>query len=102
MSNLSSPTSSQYYRLLKISLPGFGGDILQWQSFRDSYESMINSNVNLTDVQKFTLLKSQLEGTCSAASVIEGFARINANYALAIDFLKERFSQQQKITHDAM
>ena len=83
-------------------MPSFSGDILQWQSFWDSYESTIyvHSNVNLTDVQKFTYLKSQLEG--SAASVIEGFAMSYANYARAIDLLKERFGQHLKITHAAM
>ena len=35
-------------------------------------------------------------------SVIEGFAMTNANYARAIDLLKERFGQQQKLTHEAM
>ena len=94
--SLTSSNSAQYYRLPKISLPYFSGDILQWQSFWDSYESTIHSSVNLTDVQKFTYLKSQLEG--SAASVIEGFAMTNANYARAIDLLQERFGQQQKIT----
>ena len=58
VSNLSSSHSTQYYRLPKISLPSFSGDILLWQFFWDSYESTIHSNVNLTDVQKFTYLKS--------------------------------------------
>lgn len=91
---------SHFYRLPKMSLPIFSGDILQWQSFWDSYESNIHTNVNLTDVQKFTYLKSQLEG--KAARVIEGFAMTNANYARAIDLLRERFGKQHKITHAAM
>ena len=95
-----SANSAQFYRLPKMALLSFSGDILQWQPFWDSYESTIHANTNLTDVQKFTYLKSQLEG--SAASVIEGFAMTNANYARAIDLLKERFDQQQKITHAAM
>jgi hypothetical protein len=81
-------------------LPGFRGDILQWQSFRDSYESTIHTNVNLTDVQKLTYLKSQLEG--NASRVIEVFAMTNANYARAIDLLRERFGKQHKITHAAI
>lgn len=62
--------------------------------------STIHSNANLTDVQKFTYLKSQLEGT--AARVVEGFAMTNANYVRAIELLKERFGKQQKITHATM
>ena len=47
------------------------------QSFWDSYESTIHSNV-------------------------KGFAMTNANYAHAFDLLQERFSQQQKITNKAL
>ena len=90
----SSVNSAQFYRLPKISLPCFNGDILQWQSFWDSYGSTIHTNVNLTDVQKFTYLKS--------AHVIEGFAMTSANYTRAIDLLRERFGKQNKIKHAAM
>ena len=95
-----SSNSTQFYRLPKIALPSFSGDILRWQTFWDSYESTIHMNANLTDVQKFTYLKSQLEG--NAARVIEGFAMTNANYARAIDLLKERYGQQHKIIHASM
>ena len=57
-----SSSPSQYHRLPKLSLPTFNGDILQWQTFWDSFESTIHLNVNLTDVQKFSYLKSQLVG----------------------------------------
>ena len=104
MSSLSSSSSSansaQFYRLPKISLPSFSGDILQWQSFGDSYESIIHCNANLTNAQKFTYLNSQLEG--AAACVIEGFTMTNANYTHAIDFMKERFGKQRRITHATM
>ena len=96
----SSVNSAQFYRLPKISLSCFNGDILQWQSFWDIYRSTIHTNVNLTDVQKFMYLKSQLEG--NAARVIEGFAMTSANFTRAIDLLRERFGKQNKITHAAM
>ncbi|XP_053402668.1 uncharacterized protein LOC128557990 [Mercenaria mercenaria] len=98
VSNIS--PNSQYHRLAKLSLPTFSGNILEWQTFWDSFESTIHYNVNLTDVQKFSYLKSQLEHT--AARVIDGFAMTNANYTRAIDLLKERFGQQHKITHATM
>ena len=95
-----SSSSSQYHRLPKLSLPTFNGDILQWQTFWDSFESTIHLNVNLTDVQKFSYLKSQLES--DAARTIDSFALTNANYARAVDLLKERYRQQHKITHATM
>ena len=57
-------------------------------------------NINLTDVQKFSYLKSLLES--DAARMVDGFALTNSNYARAIDLMKERYGQQHKITHATM
>jgi len=50
-----STSSTQFSKLPKLTLPTFDGDILQWQSFWDYFESSIHSNGNLTDVQKFDI-----------------------------------------------
>jgi len=92
--------TSQYHRLPKLTLPTFNGDIFLWQTFWDSFESTVHLNVNLTDVQKFSYLRSLLE--CDAARTIDGFKLTNANYARAVDLLKERFGQQHKLTHATM
>ncbi|XP_060588880.1 uncharacterized protein LOC132744245 [Ruditapes philippinarum] len=89
--------TSLYQRLPKLSLPVFSGDILEWQSFWDAFDSSVHQNPNLTEVQKFNYLKTQLEG--SAANVIQGFALTHANYIQAVDLLKERFGQSHKIIH---
>ena len=39
-----SSTRSDYHKLPKLNLPTFEGDILNWQSFWDSYESAIHTN----------------------------------------------------------
>ena len=95
-----STTSSQNHRLPKLDLPYFNGDVLQWQTFWDSYESTIHYNSSLTDIQKFSYLKAQLQS--NAAQAIEGFALTNANYCTAINLLKERFGQTHKIIHGYM
>jgi len=87
-------------KLPKLTLPTFDGDILQWQSFWNSFESSIHSNGNLTDVQKFGYLKAQLEG--AAAMTVERFALTNANYTRAVVFLRERYGQHCKIVHATM
>ncbi|XP_060568771.1 uncharacterized protein LOC132727352 [Ruditapes philippinarum] len=92
--------SAQYHRLPKLSLPKFNGDILSWQTFWDSFESTVHLNCNLTDVQKFSYLKSQLEG--EANRTIDGFALTNTNYARATELLKERYGQKHKIIHATM
>lgn len=50
-------------RLPKLTLSSFDGDITQWLSFWDSYQAAIHSNTDLSDVQKFTYLKSLVERT---------------------------------------
>jgi len=58
-------------RLSKQSLPIFAGDPLQWQGFWDSINAAVNANPDLTGVQKFTYLHTQVRG--DAARVIAGF-----------------------------
>ncbi len=86
---------SSFHRLPKLILPTFGGDVAQWQSFWDSYESAVHLNHTLSDVQKFNYLRSLLQDTASTA--IAGFQLTNANYQNAIDLLKQRFGQSHKI-----
>ena len=95
----SSITSSNY-RLPKLTLPTFSGELLKWQHFWDSFESTVHNNITLTDVQKFSYLQSQLDG--DAARTIEGFPLTNANYNRAVQLLRERFGQTHKITHAYM
>ncbi|XP_063417007.1 uncharacterized protein LOC134699325 [Mytilus trossulus] len=87
---------SSNHRLPKLTLPTFNGNILEWPSFWDSYESAVHYNPTLTDVQKFNYLNAQLEN--EAAQTIAGFSLTNANYAEAVNVLIERFGQTHKIT----
>ena len=96
----SSSTSSQNHRLPKLSLPHFNGEILDWQYFWDSYESTVHLNHTLTDVQKFSYLKSLLQ--FDAANVISGLTMTNANYHKAIELLTKRYGQPHKITNAYM
>ena len=83
-----SSLSSQNHHLSKLSLPHFNRDILDWQYFLDSYELTVQLNHTLTDVQKFSYLKSLLQ--FDAASVISGLTMTNANYHKAVDLLVNR------------
>ncbi|XP_060591844.1 uncharacterized protein LOC132746639 [Ruditapes philippinarum] len=85
---------SFHHKLPTISMPTFSGDLLTYQTFWDSFESSVHNNPSLTDVQKFSYLKSLLEG--DAARTIDGFALTNANYSQALCLLKERYGQKQK------
>ena len=82
-------------RLPKLNLRSFDGDILQWLSFWDSFQAAVHSNTALSDVQKFTYLKSLVERT--ARDAISGLTLSADNYKEAVDILERRFGNKQKI-----
>ena len=92
------PTSSHMSRLPKLNLPTFSGNPLNWNTFWDSFNVAVNSNPNLEGVQKFNYLRAQLSGDASRA--IAGFPLTNNNYKQAVDLLKARFGEPQKIINN--
>jgi len=80
-------------KLLQIVLPKFNGEITKFQAFWDSFESAINRNPNLSEVDKFNDLTALLEGT--AACSIQGLPPSEANYHAATEILMERFGKKQ-------
>ena len=82
-------------KLPELLLSKFDGDITTWHSFWDSYESAVHNNASLSDVNKFTYLKSLV--LKSVKDAIEGLALTAANYEEAVAILKKRFGNQQLI-----
>jgi len=87
-------------KLPKLTLPTFSGNISEWQTFWDSFDSAVHQNPILTDVQKFSYLRSLIEG--SAAMAIGGFPLTGRNYQNAIELLRERYGQTHKIIDNFM
>ena len=95
-----SANSSQYHKLPKLNMPTFDGNVLNWQSFWDSFSSAVHENAYLSDVQKFNYLKSQLYG--EASQCVAGLQITNTNYWQAIHILMQRFGQEHKIVNAYM
>ncbi|VDI39015.1 Hypothetical predicted protein [Mytilus galloprovincialis] len=89
-----------YHKLPKLNLPTFGGNMLEWQPFWDSFSAAVHDNLSLNDVQKFNYLKSQLFG--EATQCIAGLQITNTNYGQALHVLKQRFGQPHKIVQTYM
>ena len=77
----------------KIELPHFDGNPLNFQSFWDLFESTVDKNEHLSDVDKFSYLKNLLSS--SAAATISGLTLTNGNYKEAVNLLKERYGNPQ-------
>ncbi|XP_068232198.1 uncharacterized protein [Palaemon carinicauda] len=81
-------------KLPKLELPKFSGEVTQWQSFWDQYNSHIDAT-DLPVISKFTYLLSLLEG--DARNVVKGLAHTSANYPVACKLLKERYYKPERI-----
>lgn len=87
--------SSGKAKLPKLSLKSFDGDITKWATFWDCYRSAIHDNESLSDVDRFTYLKSLVER--SAKESIDGLTLTSANYHEATSILERRFGNRQQI-----
>ena len=83
INTLSTRSSTQTHsRLPKLTLPTFNGNPLQWQTFWDSFIAAVDSNTDLSLVQKFGYLRAQLQG--DAANAIGGLPLTDANYTHSV------------------
>ncbi|UYV83677.1 hypothetical protein LAZ67_23002041 [Cordylochernes scorpioides] len=81
--------------LPKINLPIFNGDSANWLSFREIFNSTINSNQTLTEIQKFQYLNVSVKGP--AEKLIRGFPISEKNYQQAWDTLCNRFNNRREL-----
>lgn len=82
-------------KLPTLTLPTFNGNYEQWLLFKDSFESLININDNLTAIQKFQYLRSSLKD--EALKVIQSLETTTGNYRIAWDLLKKSYENKRLI-----
>ena len=96
----SGTTHGPNVKLPKISLPRFNGNPVKWTPFWDSFQSAIHLNTEISDVDKFSYLRSLLDST--AYDAIAGLTLSTANYQQAVEFLCKRFGNKQVIISNHM
>ncbi|XP_062538987.1 uncharacterized protein LOC134207279 [Armigeres subalbatus] len=89
------PVQQMRVKLPEIKLPTFDGTIKEWPSFRDSFQSLIASNMQLSDVDKFSYLLSSLSK--EAKRVVEVIEVTSDNYAVAWELLEKRYENKYLI-----
>jgi hypothetical protein len=82
-------------KLPELTLNTFEGDITTWNSFWDAHESAVHNNSALSNIDKFTYLKSLVAR--SARDAIEGLPLTASNYEEAIGILQKQFGNKQLI-----
>lgn len=90
----SSPVQTRHkLKLPQASLPTFSGRYEEWMSFQDTFKTMIDDQVDLTNVEKLQYLKSTLTG--DAARKIQVFSITEDNYARAWNLLKKSYENKK-------
>lgn len=84
-------------KLPVIKLLVFDGSQERWMKFRDTFQSIIDDNPKLTNIQKFHYLESAITG--DAARAIEALSISAANYTTTWNILKERFEDPKALLH---
>ncbi|XP_076659915.1 uncharacterized protein LOC143363450 [Halictus rubicundus] len=82
-------------KLLEMRLPSFDGNIEDWVAYFDTFTSTIDSNENLTPLQKLHYLRSTLHG--KALKCISALNTTDANYYDAIELLKKKYDCPRRI-----
>ncbi|KAL0840844.1 hypothetical protein ABMA28_014649 [Loxostege sticticalis] len=85
--------NNRLVKLPTIQLPKFSGSYDNWLEFHDTFTSLIHSNDEIDDINKFHYLRASLEG--SAAVVIHSIAFSASNYAVAWKLLCERYDNKR-------
>ena len=87
-------------KIPKLQIVKFSGDPKQYRAFRDAFDLVANRNNDLTDVEKFTYLRSYLTG--DALRLQAGLALTSSNYRVALELLERRFGTKQVIINSHM
>ena len=81
-------------KMPKLELPRFSGDPLKWKEFWEPFEATIDRS-DMTDVSKFSYLKSLLDGEAKATVV--GLTLTGAHYKEACRLLEGRYGRPELI-----
>lgn len=88
------PPHNGHIRLPRIELPTFEDVYENWHTFYDMFNSLIHSNRDLSNTQKFHYLRSLKS---DAAEVVSSLKISGDNYADAWVRLKERYDNKRLI-----
>ncbi|XP_055612527.1 uncharacterized protein LOC129759139 [Uranotaenia lowii] len=80
-------------KLPELKLPTFSGTLQEWITFRDTFTSMIHNNAHLSDIEKFTYLRTSL--TDDALTEIGSIELTSANYSIAWQTLQNSFENRK-------
>lgn len=91
----SSGTTRRRIKLPESKLPSFEGDHTQWLSFKTEFDSMIDSQLDLSDTDKLHYLRSALKG--DALRKVQMLPITEDNYKKTREMLETAYSDKRVI-----
>lgn len=83
---------AQHLKLPTIELPKFDGNIHEWITFHDTFNAIIHSSADISQIQKLQYLRSSLRG--DALKCIETLPISAANYPIAWEALLTKYQDK--------
>ena len=77
-----------------MNINKFDGDFTQWNSFWDIFNASVHKGTDLKGIEKFTYLKSLLEGD---ALKLEGFNLETHYYDEAVKLFQDTYGRETEI-----
>ena len=90
------PVRVKAVQLPKITLPSFDGDLMNWMSFWSQFSAAVDSNVDLTKLNKLAYLRDAGKGPTTRSLLFSGAER-DGMYDEVIALLHERFDRRREV-----
>ncbi|XP_062541483.1 uncharacterized protein LOC134209518 [Armigeres subalbatus] len=87
------PIQTMRVKLPELKLPIFRGSLMEWVTFRDTFHNLIVDNTHLSDIDRFTYLRSSLAG--EALQQIASIDLTANNYSIAWNSLESRYDNKK-------
>jgi hypothetical protein len=92
--NISAPEERSKVRWPQLTLPTFGGSILEWPNFWACFESAVHDKPNIEDIEKLNYLKGCLKGNVER-EILPHYKP--DNYQIVVDFLTKKYGDDKTI-----
>ncbi|XP_050528192.1 uncharacterized protein LOC126898294 [Daktulosphaira vitifoliae] len=79
----------------KRKFPTFSGNMKEWQNFEQLFTSILSHTPHISDVEKFEILKTSLEG--EAQTLVSHLSLTIANYHSAWEILRARYGNKRDL-----
>jgi transposase InsO family protein len=89
--------SSPKVKYPAIAMPEFDGNLDNWIGFRDRFDSLVNKNIQLSDIDRFNYLLASVKLPAGQTSVLKNFPLSEVNYQAAWKALCDRYDDRQKL-----